>query len=164
MRNILSVILVIVLGVAMISCQAQSEQKNVQSKTTEKVTKQEESKSGNMLIFKINDEEIPVSWKKNETVAELKKQAGIEDISITMSKYGGNEQVGSLGRSYTKNDKQMTTENGDIVLYGGDRLVVFYGANSWSYTLLGKIDLPEEEVTELLSKEDVTISISGVEK
>ena len=78
-----------------------------------------------------------------------------EDISITMSKYGGNEQVGSLGRSYTKNDKQMTTENGDIVLYGGDRLVVFYGANSWSYTLLGKIDLPEEEVTELLSKEDV---------
>ncbi len=76
-----------------------------------------------------------------------------------MSMYGGNEQVGALGRSYKRNDKQTTTHNGDIVLYNGNQIVVFYGSNSWTYTKLGKIDLSEEDVVELLSKEDITLTI-----
>ena len=71
-----------------------------------------------------------------------------------MSMYGGNEQVGSLGRAYTRNDRQ-TTHNGDIVLYSGNQIVVFYGSNTWSYTRLGRMDLPETDIVELLSKEDI---------
>lgn len=62
------------------------------------------------------------------------------DITIQMSDYGGFEKVGSLGRSLPTENSQTTTQAGDIVLYQGDQIVVFYGSNSWSYTRLGKID------------------------
>ena len=81
-----------------------------------------------------NDTEIPVIWEDNQTVQELMEEAGKGDIVVQMSMYSDNEQVGSLEKSYTKNDKQLTTHNGDIVLYNGDKIVVFYGSNSWAYT------------------------------
>ena len=74
--------------------------------------------------------------------------------------YGGFEQVGSIGQNLTRNDKQTTTEPGDIVLYSGNQLVVFYGSNSWSYTRLGKINLSDEELENLLGNGDVTITLS----
>lgn len=73
---------------------------------------------------------IPVFWGNNDTTAELAEQAESEDIVVSMSVYSDNEQVGSLGRNYTKNDKQTITQNGDIVLYNGNNIVVFYGSNS----------------------------------
>ena len=54
----------------------------------------------------------------------------------------------------------MTTHNGDIVLYSEDKIVVFYGSNSWAYTRLGRMNIPEDEVIELLSNGDVTLKIS----
>ena len=78
-----------------------------------------------------------------------------------MSMYGGFEQVGPIGTDLPRNDVQTTTETGDIVLYSGDQIVMFYGSNSWAYTRLGKAtDKSEEEMTELLSNGDVTITIS----
>ncbi|MBQ0059294.1 MAG: hypothetical protein KBS83_04970, partial [Lachnospiraceae bacterium] len=52
-----------------------------------------------------------------------------------------------------------TAVSGDIVLYSGDQIVVFYGSNSWSYTKLGRMDLPQEKLEDLLSKEDITLTI-----
>ena len=77
-----------------------------------------------------------------------------------MSMYGGFEQVGSIGQSIARNDVQMTTQSGDIVLYSGNQLVVFYGSNSWSYTKLGKINLSQKELEELLGNGDVTITLA----
>ena len=57
-------------------------------------------------------------------------------------------------------DEQITTYSGDIVLYGGDKIVVFYGSNSWAYTRLGKMNIPEGDVTELLSNGDITLKIA----
>ena len=77
-----------------------------------------------------------------------------------MSMYGGFEQVGPIGQSLPRDDSQTTTQAGDIVLYSGNQIVVFYGSNSWSYTRLGHIsDKTAEEMTELLSNGDVTITI-----
>ena len=61
-------------------------------------------------------------------------------MTITLDDYGGFEKVGSLGRSLTTSNSQTTTAAGDIVLYNGNNIVMFYGSNSWSYTRLGKID------------------------
>lgn len=108
----------------------------------------------------INDIEIPVSWEDNDTTKELVEQVESGDIIVSMSMYSNNEQVGSLERSYTRNDKQITTHNGDIVLYNGNNIVVFYGSNSWSYTRLGKMDMSERDVIELLSNGDVELKIS----
>lgn len=117
------------------------------------------SEDAGMKLY-INDTEIPISWEDNDTVAELVEQAKSGDIIVSMSMYSDNEQVGSLERSYTRNDKQITTHNGDIVLYNGNNIVVFYGSNSWSYTRLGKMDMSESEIVELLSNGDVELKIS----
>ncbi|MDE6529935.1 MAG: hypothetical protein K2K96_04095 [Lachnospiraceae bacterium] len=108
----------------------------------------------------INDQEIPVIWEDNETVLELMEQAANSDITVQMSMYSDNEQVGPLGKDYTRDDKQTTTHNGDIVLYSGNQIVVFYGSNSWAYTRLGKMDIPQDEVNELLSNGDVELKLS----
>ena len=95
-----------------------------------------------------------------EDTVELKELAA-EDLTIEMSMYGGFEQVGSIGQSLPRNDTQTTTASGDIVLYSGDQLVVFYGSNTWAYTRLGKIvDKTPEEMEELLGNGDVTITLS----
>ncbi len=72
------------------------------------------------LTFAVNGEDIPVEWADNESVEALKKLAQNEPITIKMSKYGGFEQVGSLGASLPKNDIKTTTQPGDIMLYSGD--------------------------------------------
>jgi hypothetical protein len=113
-----------------------------------------------VMKMKIGDTPVNVTWENNSSVEELKELAK-EGLTISMSMYGGFEQVGSIGQSITRNDKQTTTSAGDIVLYSGNQLVVFYGSNSWSYTRLGKINLSEEELTNLLSNGDITITLSA---
>lgn len=108
-----------------------------------------EERNSEMKLY-VNDTEIPVIWEGNSSVTELMEEAGQGEIIVSMSMYSNNEQVGFLGRSYTRNDKQATTHNGDIVLYSGSNIVLFYGSNSWAYTRLGKIDLPADQVTEYL--------------
>ncbi len=111
------------------------------------------------MIMTIGDTKVEVSWEENDSVRELRELASM-GLSIQMSMYGGFEQVGSIGQNLTRNDKQTTTEPGDIVLYSGNQLVVFYGSNSWSYTRLGKINLSDEELENLLGNGDVTITLS----
>ena len=107
-----------------------------------------------------NDTEIPVIWENNPTVQELMETVNNKDIIVQMSMYSDNEQVGSLKKTYTNNDEQITTHCGDIVLYNGDKIVVFYGSNSWAYTRLGKLNIPETDVTELLSNGDITLKLA----
>ena len=61
-------------------------------------------------------------------------------LTLSLRDYGGFEKVGSLGQRLPASDAQTTTQSGDIVLYQGNQIVLFYGSNSWSYTRLGKID------------------------
>jgi len=61
-------------------------------------------------------------------------------LTIQMQDYAGFEKVGPLGTSLPTDDSQTATHTGDIVLYQGNQVVMFYGSNSWSYTRLGKID------------------------
>ena len=112
------------------------------------------------MMMKINETEVNVRWENNESVAALKEMCQKSPLTMQMSMYGGFEQVGSIGKSLPRNDKQMTTEAGDIVLYSGSNIVVFYGSNSWSYTKLGHItDKNASQLRDVLSNGDVTITI-----
>ncbi|MCR4944969.1 MAG: hypothetical protein K5986_11140 [Clostridium sp.] len=135
-----------------------SEDKSLIENLDNDVINKNEIKENNMKIY-FDDIEIPVTWENNETVLELQTEAERGEITVAMSMYSDNEQVGPLGKNYTRNDKQITTNNGDIVLYNGNQIVVFYGSNSWSYTKIGKINLSEKEVTDLLSNGDITLKI-----
>jgi hypothetical protein len=119
-----------------------------------------EEEEETMMQMKINDTPVTVAWENNESVAALKELAA-NGLTIQMSMYGGFEQVGSIGQRLPSHDVQTSTSAGDIVLYSGNQLVVFYGSNSWAYTRLGHItDKTPEEMRTLLSNGDVTITIS----
>ncbi len=133
------------------------------SRNADDIYPDEKSKGETNMVMKIDQTVVDVSWEDNAAVQELKDLAA-PGLSIEMSGYGGFEQVGTIGKRLTQNDKQITTQAGDIVLYSGDQLVVFYGSNSWSYTRLGKLDLPPEELKQLLGNADVTITLSVGEK
>ena len=95
------------------------------------------------------------------TQAQLKDLCRNQPLTIQMSMYGGFEQVGSIGTALPQNDVQTTTTAGDIVLYSGDQMVVFYGSNTWAYTRLGHItDKTQAELAELLSNGNVTVTLS----
>ena len=112
-----------------------------------------------MKLF-IDDQEVSVEWENNEAVSALAGQVKAQPLTIDMSMYDDFEQVGELGTSLPAEDVQMETKPGDIMLYAGDKIVVFYGTNSWAYTPLGKIkDKTEEELAELLGQHDVTITL-----
>ena len=121
----------------------------------------ESSETESEMVLKINDQVIQVEWEDNESVKALKKLASNGTITIEMSMYGGFEQVGPIGTELPRNDEQTTTSPGDIVLYSGDQIVVFYGSNSWAYTRLGKIqNMSEEDLTALLGASYVTLTIN----
>jgi len=123
---------------------------------TEKDSIEERKKT---LRLYVNNEEVIVSWENNESVDGLKELVKTQPLAIQMSMYGGFEQVGSIGKSITRNDRQTITKAGDIVLYSGNQIVIFYGSNSWTYTRLGKIqDKSVSELAQLLGNGDVTIT------
>ncbi len=113
-----------------------------------------------VILMKIGNEAVAVEWEDNESVSALTGLLREQPLSIQMSMYGDFEQVGSLGTSLPRKDEQTTTQAGDIVLYSGNQIVVFYGSNSWAYTRLGKItDKSAEELEELMGSGDVTITL-----
>lgn len=122
--------------------------------------KQEQTEA--ILQMKIGDAVVGVEWEDNESVQALKDLCSDEALVIQMSMYGGFEQVGSIGISLPRNDMQITTREGDIVLYSGNQIAVFYGSNSWAYTRLGHItDQDATSMAELLGNGDVTITVSN---
>lgn len=109
----------------------------------------------------IGDEKVNVSWEDNESVRQLKELVRDKKLTIEMSKYGGFEQVGSIGKSISSDDEQIKTEPGDIMLYSAGKIVIFYGSNSWDYTRLGRITgKSDDELEELLGSKDTTITLS----
>ncbi len=119
--------------------------------------KEEEVKT---LRMTIGDADVSVEWEENESVDAIERLVADSPLTIEMSMYGGFEQVGDIGSELPSNDERTTTEAGDIVLYSGDRLVVFYGPNSWSYTRLGRITgKTPEELMDILGTGDVTITL-----
>ena len=98
----------------------------------------------------------------NQSVEALKELVKAGPLMITMSPYGGFEQVGPIGQSLPRNDVQTVTGPGDIVLYSGNQVVVFYGTNSWAYTRLGHItDKNQSELTQLLSGNGVVLTFDN---
>ena len=113
-----------------------------------------------MLQMMIGDTAVAVDWEENESVDALKELCRDEPLTISMSMYGGFEQVGAIGTNLPRSDVQTTTEAGDIVLYAGNQLVIFYGSNSWAYTRLGHIsDQSAADMAALLGHGDVTVTL-----
>lgn len=122
-------------------------------------TKEDETETMK-LTLKIDGIEVDVIWADNDSVRALKNLAK-DGLTINMSKYGGFEQVGSIGSTLPSADTRITTNPGDIVLYSSNQIVIFYESNTWSYTKLGHINLSKSELVELLGEVDsITITLN----
>ena len=78
-------------------------------------------------------------------------------VTVDMHDYGSFEKVGSLGTTLPRNDTQITTTAGDIILYQGNQITIYYDTNSWNFTRLGKVDgMTQAELNKILGKGDVT--------
>ncbi len=102
----------------------------------------------------------------------------VEDMEVIMGRYlgGGPEWTGDPAKAHAATRaqvavalydalkdreeipmKQITTSPGDIILYQGNKITVYYARNSWSFTRLGRIDDPSG-LREALGVWDVDIS------
>ena len=116
------------------------------------------------ISLSIAGQPLTVEWEDNASVDALRELLESGPLSVQLSQYGGFEQVGALGTSLPRNDVRTTTEPGDIVLYSGNQIVIFYGSNSWAYTRLGRITgMSGEELSALLGVENVTAVLSNAE-
>lgn len=100
----------------------------------------EEENSEMKMIISVSGQEFTASLEHNSAVDKLIQILEQGPVTLHLRDYAGFEKVGPLGQSLPTSNYQITTQPGDIVLYQGNQIVMFYGTNSWSYTMLGHID------------------------
>ena len=159
MKTVLSLILSILLSALGAGCGQLPTAATTAMPETDKET--ELTVMNKTLHLTIDDTAVQVDWEDNASVEALTELISSAPLTVQMSMYGGFEQVGALGTSLPRDDRQTTTQAGDIVLYAGDQIVMFYGSNSWAYTRLGRItDQSVQELRDLLGNGDVTVTLS----
>ena len=111
------------------------------------------------MIVNVNGMEFKATLENNRAAETLVSIIESNPLELDLRDYGGFEKVGSLGFSLPSSNRQITTHPGDIVLYQGNQIVMFYGSNSWSYTRIGHID-DLRGWEEALGRGDVTVVLS----
>ena len=116
---------------------------------------------GETLYIKAGGRLLSAELADNSSADALVSLLMDGDITLDMSDYGNFEKVGSLGTELPRNDEQITTEAGDLILYQGSSFVIYYDTNSWNFTRLGKInDISQSELKEILGSGDVQVTLS----
>ena len=115
------------------------------SGAAEEAQQSQQTQSGqeeSALKITVGDYELSATFEDNSSAEEFRELLSQGPVTIEMEDYGGFEKVGPLGTTLTRNDRQITTQPGDIILYQGNQITIYYGTNSWSFTRLAKIDDP----------------------
>ena len=114
-----------------------------------------------MIYAHVNGKVLKILAAENSSADAFLDLLKAGDVTVDMHDYGSFEKVGSLRTSLPRNDEQITTEPGDVILYQGDQITIYYDVNSWSFTRLGKVqDLSPAELKEILGDGNVTITFS----
>ena len=126
-KHILFVLLLILVFMVGCTSPSEGEQSNVDLEVSQ-------------IYITVNENKLEVTLASNESASALIELLKEEDIVYTADDYGGFEKVGNIGHSLPRNDTQIRTEVGDVILYQGNQICIFVGSNSWSYTRIGKIN------------------------
>ena len=109
----------------------------------------------------VGDTVFTANFSDNPSAEALKGLLAEGPLTVDMHDYGSFEKVGEIGRALPRNDEQITTEPGDVILYLGTSITIYYDTNSWNFTRLGKIqDATKEELLAALGAGDVTVTFS----
>lgn len=113
------------------------------------------------LNITVNGQDLTATLADSTAAKELAQKLESGAVTVELAEYGGFEKVGALPWSLTRSDESTVTQAGDIMLYQGSQITIFYGSNSWSYTPLGHVDgLSQEELSEILGQGDVSAELS----
>ena len=117
----------------------------------------------NVFYITVNGQTLTADFADNSSARAFRELLSKGAVTVSMDDYGGFEKVGSLGTTLPRNDSQITTEPGDVILYQGSSITIYYDKNSWSFTRLGKIrDVSQARLKEALGvgKGEVEIAFS----
>lgn len=124
-------------------------------------TENKELEESNMMNLQIGEQTLTAELAGNtsaQAFAELLREG---PVTVQMHDYGNFEKVGPLPTSLPENNEKITTEPGDIILYQGNSITVYYDENTWNFTRLGKVqEVTGQELREILGAGDVEITFS----
>lgn len=113
------------------------------------------------INIEVNGHTLTATLSDNSSAQALSEMLKKGKVTVEMSDYGDFEKVGSLGTTLPRNDEYITTTPGDLILYQGSSITIYYDVNSWDFTRLGKIDdITQSELKAILGKGDVTAVFS----
>ena len=120
-----------------------------------------EEESIDMIKLKVNDSILDIALENNSSAKAFLEKLKVNDIVVEAHDYGNFEKVGSLGFSLPTNDTYITTQAGDLILYQGNQITLYYDTNTWNFTLLGKVQgVTQEELKNILGRSSVRLVFS----
>lgn len=135
-----------------------SEETSATQAPQQEETAAQDGAEADLLLLEVNGETLEAELEDNESARALKEQIGADGMRLELEEYGGFEKVGPLPEALPADDVQMDTAPGDIVLYQGNQISLFYGENSWSYTKLGQVkERDAAQLQEILGDGDVSV-------
>ena len=147
------------LATLLAGCGASAQKALAENPQTTEPEIREETSEAMKLYVQVGGRTFTAAWENNEAAAALQERLAQGPMALALQDYAGFEKVGPLGETLPTRNRQITTQAGDIVLYQGDQIVVFYGTNTWRYTPLAHVD----DLTgwaEALGSGDVTVTFS----
>lgn len=127
----------------------------------ETLSEAEQEETEMILNIQAGEHLLTATLAQNSSVDALVSMLSEGPVTIRMSDYANMEKVGTLPESLPRNDEQISTDAGDLILYQGNSFVIYYDTNSWNFTRLGKVnDVTQQELKEILGDGDVTVELS----
>ncbi len=121
----------------------------------------QEERQALRIRIQVADRSFTAELEKNAAADRLAQMLSEGPLRLPASNYGGFEKILELGTGLPRSDRHIRTVPGDIMLYAGDCLVIFYGSNAWSYTPIGRIvDFSQQDLEKALSGSDAHITLS----
>jgi len=112
------------------------------------------------MYITIDGVTLPATLENNDATQELVTRLQAAPLTVTLNSSGGFEIWGALGFSLPTSNQQVTAQPGDVILYNGSNICLFYGSNSWSYTRLGHIEYSTQaELEEFLKAGQSNINV-----
>ena len=112
------------------------------------------------FIIEVNNRELIVKIEDNSSSKALLEKLKDGNITINTSDYSNFEKVGELGFNLPTNDKQITTKPGDVILYQGNNICLYYNTNSWNFTKLGEVtNVNSNELKNILGDGNVILTL-----
>lgn len=131
-----------------------------QPEEEESENENQENMETSTIRLKVGGKTFTATLVDNSSTRALKALLAEGDLTIEMEDYARMEKVGPIGTTLPRNDEQISTVPGDLILYQGRYFVIYYGRNSYSLTRLGKIDnVSESELKAALGDGDVTVTL-----